>query len=188
VRIRAIALDVDGVLTDGGFWLLAGQEPAKRFCFADVMGISLGRKAGLRFALVSGEAGAVLDQFAAKVQIADVYAGCKDKGAALSDFAGRHGLSLDEICFMGDDVNDLPAMALAGLAAAPASAQPAVRQRAALVTQHGGGDGAVRELIDLLLSQRLAGDTGRTSIPAAENAGGQTAPGVLRNEIAGPPS
>jgi 3-deoxy-D-manno-octulosonate 8-phosphate phosphatase (KDO 8-P phosphatase) len=150
-RIKAIALDVDGVLTDGTFWLFPGQEPSKRFSFADVMGISLGRKAGLIFALISGERGAVLDQFAAKTAIADVYAGCKDKAAALGDFAGRHGLALSEVCFMGDDVNDLPAMALAGLAAAPAGAQPAVCRQAALVTGRRGGEGAVRELIDLIL-------------------------------------
>ena len=150
-RIKAIALDVDGVLTDGTFWLLPGLEPSKRFSFADVMGISLGRKAGLIFALISGERGAVLDQFAAKTAIADVYAGCKDKAAALGDFAGRHGLALSEVCFMGDDVNDLPAMALAGLAAAPAGAQPAVCRQAALVTGRRGGEGAVRELIDLIL-------------------------------------
>jgi 3-deoxy-D-manno-octulosonate 8-phosphate phosphatase (KDO 8-P phosphatase) len=149
--IKAIALDVDGVLTDGTFWLFPGQEPSKRFSFADVMGISLGRKAGLLFALISGEGGALLDQFAAKTGITDVYAGCKDKAAALGDFAGRHGLALSEVCFMGDDVNDLPAMALAGLAAAPAGAQPAVCQRAALVTRRRGGEGAVRELIDLIL-------------------------------------
>jgi 3-deoxy-D-manno-octulosonate 8-phosphate phosphatase (KDO 8-P phosphatase) len=147
-------MDVDGVLTDGTFWLSPGLEPWKRFSFADVMGISLGRKAGLVFALISGESGAVLDQFAAKAGIADVYPGCKDKAASLRAFADRHGFSLAEVCFMGDDVNDLSAMALAGLSAAPAGAQPCVCDRAGLVTRRRGGEGAVRELIDLVLSQR----------------------------------
>ena len=86
--------------------------------------------------------------------ITDVYKGCKDKGGALREFAGKHGLDLEEICFMGDDVNDLRRMAMAGLAAAPANAQPAVMVQADFVAAHSGGDGAVRELVDLLLVAR----------------------------------
>ena len=153
-EIKAVALDVDGVLTDGGFWWGPNGEEFKQFNFADVMGISLGRKAGLAFALISGEGGKVLDQFAARTGIADVYPRCKDKAAALRDFAGRHGFPLAEVCFMGDDVNDLGALEIAGLKAAPANAQAVVRQRADLVTERSGGHGAVRELVDLLLERQ----------------------------------
>jgi 3-deoxy-D-manno-octulosonate 8-phosphate phosphatase (KDO 8-P phosphatase) len=150
--IKAIALDVDGVLTDGTFWW--GPEGAewKRFSFADVMGVSLGRKAGLIFALISGEASPLVDRYAAKMGIEDVFKGCKDKAAALRDFAERRGLALSEVAFMGDDVNDLSAMALAGLAAAPATAHASVRRAAAHVSAFPGGQGAVRELVDLVLA------------------------------------
>ena len=81
-------------LTDGGFWWGPNGEEFKQFNFADVMGISLGRKAGLRFALISGEASPLVDRFAEKMGIVDVYKGCKDKAAALRAFAEKHDLSL----------------------------------------------------------------------------------------------
>jgi 3-deoxy-D-manno-octulosonate 8-phosphate phosphatase (KDO 8-P phosphatase) len=150
-EIKAIALDVDGVLTDGGVWWGPDGAEWKRFSFADIMGVSLARKAGLMVTLISGEDSPLVDRFAAKMNLTDVTKGCKDKAAALRAFAGRHQLALEEICFMGDDVNDLAAMELAGLAAAPADARPAVRKVAAIVTEAKGGYGAVRELVDRIL-------------------------------------
>ncbi len=152
-EIKAVALDVDGVLTDGSFWWGPNGEEFKQFNFADVMGISRGRKAGLLFALISGEATPLVDRFAEKMGIVDVHKGCKDKAAALRAFAQKNGLDLEAICFMGDDVNDLSAMELAGLSAAPANAQKAVRARADHVTERSGGHGAVRELVDMLLAR-----------------------------------
>ena len=152
--IKAIALDVDGVLTDGTFWWGPDGAELKRFSFRDVMGISLGRKAGLVFALISGEDSPLVARYAAKMGIADVHTGCKDKARALRDFAAARGLEPGEVCFMGDDVNDLPALALAGLAAAPADAHELVRRAAAVVTTRPGGHGAVRELVDLVLARR----------------------------------
>ena len=111
-------------------------------------------KAGLKVTLISGEDSPLVDRFAVKLGLADVAKGCKDKGAALEAFARRHGLALAQICFMGDDVNDLPAMALAGLAAAPATAHPSVREQAAFVATHDGGNGAVRELVDAIITAR----------------------------------
>jgi 3-deoxy-D-manno-octulosonate 8-phosphate phosphatase (KDO 8-P phosphatase) len=150
--LKAIALDVDGVLTDGGVWWGPAGEEWKRFSFADIMGVSLARKAGLIVTLISGEDGPLVDRFAAKMNLADITKGCKDKAGALRAFAARHQLLLEEICFMGDDVNDLGAMELAGLAAAPADAQPAARGKAAIVTEAKGGNGAVRELLDRILN------------------------------------
>ena len=153
IMIKAIVLDVDGVLTDSTFWWGPDGEEFKRFSFTDIMGISLGRKAGLIFALISGENSPLVDRFAEKMGISDIYKGCKDKAAALQSFARKHNLDLSEVCFMGDDVNDLPALELAGLAAAPANAHETLRRKATLVTQQSGGQGAVRELIDILLSR-----------------------------------
>ena len=124
----------------------------KRISFADVMGVSLGRRAGLIFALISGESGAVLDVIATKLGITDVYPGCKDKAAALRDFAAKHELGLDQVCFIGDDVNDVAAMGIGGLAVAPSGAQPAARAAATLVTAAAGGEGCVREVVDMLLA------------------------------------
>ena len=155
-QLKAIALDVDGVLTDGGVWWGPNGEEWKRFCFADIMGVSLAIKAGLLVALISGEDSPLVDRFAAKMGITDVEKGCKDKGRALRSFAERRGLALSEVTFMGDDINDLEAMGIAGLAAAPANAVPGVLKQAAFVASKHGGDGAVRELVDAILSARQA--------------------------------
>jgi 3-deoxy-D-manno-octulosonate 8-phosphate phosphatase (KDO 8-P phosphatase) len=153
--IKAIALDVDGVLTDGGVWWGPDGAEWKRFSFADIMGLSLARKAGLAVTLISGEDSPLVDRLAAKLQLSGFAKGCKDKAAALGAFADRHGFDLSEICFMGDDVNDLAAMKLAGLAAAPANAHPAARSLADIVTVAPGGYGAARELVDMVLAGQL---------------------------------
>jgi 3-deoxy-D-manno-octulosonate 8-phosphate phosphatase (KDO 8-P phosphatase) len=152
--IRGLALDVDGTLTDGGLWWSVAGDEAKRFCFADVMGVSLGRRAGLRIALISGEDSLLVDRYAAKLMLEDVIRGCRDKATALRAFADRRDLPIDEICYMGDDVNDVPAMQIAGLAAAPADAHPEALAVASFISTRPGGNGAVRELVDALLDAR----------------------------------
>ena len=149
-QIRAVALDVDGVLTDGGFWWGANGEEFKRFHFLDMMGIARARRTGVVFAFISGEDTPLLGRLAAKLGIEDVFAGCKDKASALRSFSERTQIALDAVCFMGDDVNDLGAMSLAGVSAAPANAHPIVLARASMVTTRSGGNGAVRELLDRL--------------------------------------
>lgn len=152
MKIKAVALDVDGVLTDGFFIWGADGDEFKRFSFRDVMGISLAQKAGVVFALISGEATPLVERYAGKMRIVHVYKGCRDKAAALRAFAEKAGLALDEICFVGDDVNDLSAFAIAGFSAAPADAHPTVRQAAKYVAHACGGHGAVREILDYLMS------------------------------------
>ncbi len=149
--IDAVLMDVDGVLTDGGVWWGPDGAEWKRFSFADIMGVSRGKAAGLIFALVSGEDSPLVDRFAAKLGIEDVHKGCKDKAAAVRAFAAAHGIPLARICFVGDDINDLAAMAIAGLSAAPADAQPAALAAAGIKLTRPGGHGAVRELIESLV-------------------------------------
>jgi 3-deoxy-D-manno-octulosonate 8-phosphate phosphatase (KDO 8-P phosphatase) len=144
-------MDVDGVLTDGTVWLDEAGHETKRVSFADIMGVSLGRRAGLLFAFVSGEGGPSLDRIAAKFGVTEVYRECKDKAGAVRDFATRHDLELAEICFIGDDVNDVPALEICGLGVAPANAQAAACAAASIVTTRPGGSGAVREVIEDLL-------------------------------------
>lgn len=150
-------MDVDGVLTDGGLWWGPMGEEWKRFCFADIMGVSLARRAGLVLALISGENSPLVDRYAEKLHIHHVVKGCRDKAAALIDFAAASGLDLTEICFMGDDINDLPAMRLAGFSAAPANAARDVRDYVDFIAERPGGNGAVRDLIEALFdAQGLA--------------------------------
>lgn len=151
MAIKAVAMDVDGVLTDGTVWLDEAGGESKAVSFADIMGVSLGRRAGLVFALISGEGGPCLDRIAAKFDVAEVYRDCKDKAGAVSDFAARHDLELAEVCFIGDDVNDVPALEICGLGVVPASAQAVATAAASIVTTRPGGGGAVREVVDYLL-------------------------------------
>ncbi|MBZ5654289.1 MAG: HAD hydrolase family protein [Acidobacteriia bacterium] len=153
-KIKAIAMDVDGVLTDGGVWWGPNGEEWKRFCFADIMGLSLARKAGFLLALISGENSPLVTRLATKMRITDVALGCKQKAVALTEFVKQHDLALEEVCFMGDDVNDLPALEIAGLSAAPSNAQPAVLAKCKFVTKASGGNGAVRELVNHLLASQ----------------------------------
>jgi 3-deoxy-D-manno-octulosonate 8-phosphate phosphatase (KDO 8-P phosphatase) len=153
-HLKAIALDVDGVLTDGGVWWGPNGEEWKRFCFADIMGVSMAMKSGLIVALISGEDSPLVDRFAVKMGITDIEKNCKDKARALRSFAARRGLALGEVTFMGDDVNDLEAMGISGLAAAPANAVPGVLKKAAFVAAKRGGNGAVRELVEAILLVR----------------------------------
>lgn len=154
--IKAVALDVDGVLTDGSFYWGMNGEEFKQFSFSDVMGVSLGSKAGLVFALISGEDNVLIDRFAKKMSIADTYKGCKDKASALCSFARKYNFNLSEICFMGDDINDLGALQLVDFSAAPANAHESVKHVVKFVTAKSGGNGAVRELIDLILAKKAS--------------------------------
>lgn len=160
--IKAVVMDVDGVLTDGTVWLDEAGRESKRISFADIMGVSMGRRAGLLFAFVSGESGPCLDQIAAKFGVSEVYAGCKDKAAAVRDFGTRHELALAEVCFIGDDVNDVPALEICGLAVTPADAQSVAAAKASMVTTRPGGGGSVREVIDSLLAGDLADQVARS--------------------------
>jgi 3-deoxy-D-manno-octulosonate 8-phosphate phosphatase (KDO 8-P phosphatase) len=151
-KIKAVAMDVDGVLTDGGVWWGPNGEEWKRFHFADIMGLSLARKSGMVIALMSGENSPLVDRLASKLGIGDVHKDCKDKAGALRTFSERHGLRLQEICFIGDDVNDLSALSIVGLSACPADARPSIRKSCQVVTKLTGGNGAVREVVDMLLA------------------------------------
>ena len=135
-------------------WWGPGGEEWKRFSFADIMGVSLARRAGLILALISGENSPVVDRYAEKMLIKHVVKGCRDKAAALRQFASAAGVSLADVCFMGDDVNDLPAMAISGFSAAPANAAAVVLKHAQFVAKAAGGNGAVRELVDAMLAAR----------------------------------
>ena len=151
-KIRAIALDVDGVLTDGGFWWGADGQELKRFCFADIMGISLARRAGFELVLISGEMSPLVDRLAEKLLIRHVVKGCRDKASALREFSATVGIAPEAICFMRDDINDLAAMEIAGFSAAPASAALDVLSPVKFVAESTGGNGAVRELVEVLLA------------------------------------
>jgi 3-deoxy-D-manno-octulosonate 8-phosphate phosphatase (KDO 8-P phosphatase) len=150
--VRLMVFDVDGVLTDGSLYYGENGEMFKRFHALDGHGLRLLAEGGIGVALVTGRSGPIVDRRAAELGIADVMQGVRDKGKALVELAQRHGVSLDQSGFMGDDIIDLPAMQRAGFAASVPNAPVYVSQGAHWVANQPGGSGAVRECCDLLLA------------------------------------
>jgi 3-deoxy-D-manno-octulosonate 8-phosphate phosphatase (KDO 8-P phosphatase) len=157
-RVAMIVLDADGVLTDGAIVVLADGGEARNFHSRDGLGIKLGQKAGLKFAIVSGRTSRTVEARGRELGFVAVEQGVADKAACLTRLAEREGVALEAICFMGDDLVDLPALRLAGFAAAPADADPHVTGAVDWVASARGGRGAVREVIDLVLKARGAWD------------------------------
>ena len=156
MKIRLLALDVDGVLTDGGVYYSPKGEELVKFNRQDGMGISLLKKAGVEVALISGEDSDCTRRRAEKLGISEVYLGIKDKETVLREISKRLGIPLEEIAFIGDDVNDLPPLNLVGLPMTVANGVPAVKEVAKHILERHGGDGAVREAADYILALNRA--------------------------------
>lgn len=173
-RVRALALDVDGVLTDASLLYGRDGESLKRFSARDGFGIKVAQMEGLQVAVLSGRVAPPVQARLDDLGIASeaVIQGSLDKGRSLRELAARLGVGLAEIAFMGDDVPDLPALAAVGLAACPADAAVEVQARCHLVTTAAGGRGAVRELVEVVLTARgrwheIVESWARGEVPAA---------------------
>ncbi len=156
-RVRLVALDVDGTLTDGRLFIGPEGEAMKAFSVRDGFGLTLLREAGVKLAIVTARRSAIVEARAAELRFDEVRQGSKDKAAALGELCERFGLATREAAFVGDDWPDLGAMALAGLAASVADAPAAVRERAHWVSNAPAGRGAIREFAEFVLTaqQRL---------------------------------
>lgn len=155
--IEAILLDVDGVLTDGTFE--PGDEDAgiperKRFHSRDGLGLVMAKKSGLRLGFVTGRRSGAVRGRAAELSLDYLREGCFDKGPAFDEACATFGLLPEQVAFVGDDVQDLPALRKAGFAAAPADAHPAVLECVHFVADAPGGRGAVRQVIERILEAR----------------------------------
>ncbi|HPI93084.1 MAG TPA: HAD-IIIA family hydrolase [Deltaproteobacteria bacterium] len=151
--IACMVFDVDGVLTDGGISITDSGEEIKTFNSRDGHGMKLLMRAGIEVAILTGRTSRVVDHRAKELGITHVIQGAKDKKAALLDLAARIGIEPSRMAYMGDDVIDLPPMALCSLTFAPGDAMEMVRQRADVVTTLPGGRGAAREAIEVLLKR-----------------------------------
>jgi YrbI family 3-deoxy-D-manno-octulosonate 8-phosphate phosphatase len=152
--LRALILDVDGVLTDGGLYYGESGEEMKRFDVKDGQGLVLLREAGILVALVTRKTSRLVARRAQDLGVTEVHQNATDKRAIVESLLARHGIPPAAACFIGDDVGDLPAMAAVGMAAAPADAVPEVRAAADLITRARAGHGAVRELANQILATR----------------------------------
>ncbi len=166
-RVRLACFDIDGTLTDGRLTFDTDGRESKTFHVHDGMGLVMLRKAGIEVAFITARASTVVERRGAELGLSEVHTAVADKLATVRDIAARLALTLDEVAFMGDDLPDLRAMLQVGFAVAPASAHAWVRDRAHWVTAARAGDGAGRELCDLLLH---AQDKTRGFLDAAEAA------------------
>lgn len=158
-RVRLLALDVDGVLTDGGLYLgaTAAGEPVemKRFDITDGLGIHLLRDAGVEVAIVTGRSSQAVTMRARELGIAECHQNASpSKVPVLEGMAARLGVPLEEVAFLGDDLADLPVLRRVGFPAAVSNGAGEVREAARWVSQRAGGQGAVRELAEFLLRAR----------------------------------
>lgn len=149
--IRLFATDVDGVLTDAGMYYSESGDEWKKFNTRDGMGIKLLQKAGLITAIVTQERTRLVARRAEKLAIPELHQGVMDKLSVIRDMATRHGLSLREVAYIGDDVNDIEALQAVGFSAAPADGLPQVLKVVDYVCRQKGGEGAVRELTEMIL-------------------------------------
>ena len=160
--VRLVALDVDGVLTDGGIWYTDRGDELKRFDVRDGQGLVLLREAGVITALVTRRRSEIVERRARELGIVEVHQDATDKAAVVQGILARHGMRAADACYVGDDVGDLPPMALVGFPVAVADAVPAVARAAVYVTRAPGGRGAIRELCDLILSSRRKSSRSRS--------------------------
>lgn len=151
-RIKLMAFDIDGVMTDGGLLYTDDGRELKIFNVMDGLGLKLLQRAGIDLAIVTGRTSGVVAARARDLGINHVFQGVSDKEATVRQLLETLGIHWSEAAFMGDDLIDLRVMARCGLALAPANAHPLAKERAHAVTDASGGRGAVREAAEFVLA------------------------------------
>ena len=153
-NLGLLALDVDGVLTDGRFWLSDDGVELKSFNTQDGYGIRQLLRAGMEVAVISGRHSKAVEKRMVELGVTHVFLGCSDKVAVFDSLIGELGIDAANTAYVGDDLPDIPLLRRAGIAIAVANAVAEVRAECALTTSAFGGHGAVREVCDLILASR----------------------------------
>lgn len=154
--LRLVAFDVDGVFTDGRFYLSDEGVETKAFSTQDGFGIRRLLEAGVEVAVISGRNSGAVDRRMAELGVGHVIQGCKDKVGAFRDLIETLDIPAEACAFVGDDIPDLPLLDAVGCSIAVANAVSAVREACDHTTLARGGFGAVREVCDLVLAAREA--------------------------------
>jgi 3-deoxy-D-manno-octulosonate 8-phosphate phosphatase (KDO 8-P phosphatase) len=151
-RIKLLAMDVDGVMSDGRIILGNNGEELKAFNVHDGLGITLAHQAGLYIAIITGRESEIVRRRGNELKIQDIHQRVSDKAACIQALLEKYRLTLDEVAFIGDDLNDVPLFLRVGLAVTVANATPEAKKYAHMITEAEGGRGAVRELITFILT------------------------------------
>lgn len=150
-KIKLLILDCDGVLTDGRIIMLPGSDETKTFDVKDGHGIVMAQRAGIRVAIISGRKSSVVRARAKELGVAHLYEMAWVKTEPYEKVLAEEGLTDEQVCYVGDDVVDIPLLRRAGLGVAVGDAVEETKKRSHLVTEHDGGRGAVREVIEIIL-------------------------------------
>jgi YrbI family 3-deoxy-D-manno-octulosonate 8-phosphate phosphatase len=164
LSVKMLLLDVDGVMTDGGLYYSADGVELKRFHAHDGYGVVRAHEHGLRVGIITGRSTPIVDARAKVLKIEDVFQGSMDKVTPMRSLQEKYGLQENEFAFIGDELFDLPLLRLVGFSAAPRNARDEVKREVDYVTKVDGGNGAVREIIDLIIAHQVR---------AAQRAGGR---------------
>lgn len=149
-----IVSDVDGVWTDGQIIYMGGTREIKNFNVRDGLAVKIAQRRGIEVAVLTSRSSDALTRRCSELGIRRIHQNVGDKFEQMVALSRESGVGLDEICYIGDDLPDLPAIAAAGLSAAPADAAVEVRERVTWVLESAGGRGAFRELVERLLRER----------------------------------
>lgn len=155
--IRLVAFDVDGVFTDGRFYLADDGTETKAFHTQDGYGVRRLLTSGVEVAVISGRKSGAVERRMTELHVPHVVLGCKDKVAAMDELVAKLGLDVSACAYVGDDLPDLPLLEHVGFSIAVANAVPALQERCDYVTSKPGGFGAVREVCDLVIGMRSSG-------------------------------
>lgn len=149
-----LILDVDGVLTDGGIYYTANGDEMKRFHIHDGYGMLKLRRAGISAAILTGRVSSIVERRARDLGISEVHQNLENKLEIYEMLKAKYGLTDREVAYIGDDEFDLPVLERVGFSAAPANAMESVKKKVHYVCSKNGGEGAVREVIELLLKKK----------------------------------
>ncbi len=154
-NIKMVVSDFDGVFTDGSVYISEKNEVQKKLNFKDIMAVALLIKNGYNFAIISGEESNILNYFKEKFNISEIHGGIRQKGIVLEDIMQKYGYKKENVLYIGDDINDIPAMELVEYPIAPKNVNPIlkIKVKNLQITQSFGGDGAIREICDALINK-----------------------------------
>ncbi len=154
-KVQLVAFDVDGVFTDGRFYLSDDGVETKAFSTQDGFGVRQLLNAGIHVAIISGRPSKAVERRMQELGVAHVFLACKDKVGAFDRLISELGITPEQCAYVGDDVPDLPLLKRVGFSVAVANAVDAVREQTDYVTTASGGNGAVREVAELVLAARV---------------------------------
>ena len=149
--VEAIVFDVDGVMTDGGIMPLADGDFIRKYNAKDGYALAYAVTHGMNIGVISGGFGKILESRMNRLHIEHKYLGCMDKIAAIDDFIAKTGVKRENLIYMGDDIPDLEVLRYVGIPVAPADACSEVLQTALYISEHKGGEGAVRDIIEQVM-------------------------------------